>query len=131
MFENKLMKTVSDAAVITEIKAGYRWIAKKVTKRVDDFWLEFQFRELCEDHSDCHGFSCNEVIPWRPENFTRKLKFFSGLESSAWSQAAFFFIHEREDIERERMWREFFAATEDAKLQWKEGYGPALKRWKG
>lgn len=37
MFENKLMKTVSDAAVITEIKAGYRWIAKKVTKRVDDF----------------------------------------------------------------------------------------------
>ncbi|RMX47832.1 hypothetical protein pdam_00008540 [Pocillopora damicornis] len=29
MFENKLMKTVSDAAVITEIKAGYRWIAKK------------------------------------------------------------------------------------------------------
>lgn len=115
MFENKLMKTVSDAAVITEIKAGYRWIAKKVTKRVDDFWLEFQFRELC-DHSDCHGFSCNEVIPWRPENFTRKLKLFSGLESSAWSQAAFFFIHEREDIERERMWREFLAATEDAKL---------------
>lgn len=36
MFENKLMKTVSDAAVITEITAGYRWIAKKVTKRVDN-----------------------------------------------------------------------------------------------
>ena len=61
MSRNKHMKIVADAATLTGIAAGIG----KTSKRVNDFWSESYFHELCEVHRSCLSFSCNKILSWR------------------------------------------------------------------
>ena len=63
MSDNKLVKSILDAAMITGLVAGIGWIVKKNNQRKLHSGSQCKYHELRQVHS-CHGWQhCTKEIP--------------------------------------------------------------------
>ena len=113
MSRNKHMKIVADAATLTGIAAGIG----KTSKRVNDFWSESYFHELCEVHRSCLSFSCNKILSWRLWHFAKLSKTVGGFTTIVLMFGVFCFLSEGvsfffNDME-ERLKEEFYTTIVD------------------
>ena len=72
MSDNKLVKSLLDAATITGLVAGIGWIGKKVIKEKPHWRPQHKLDELRQVHSRHGGQHRAEQIPGGPKNPPRQ-----------------------------------------------------------